>query len=106
MMSLSEAAYGKILSIRGDYARKFPADPPEMLGFGMGRLTLKTGETAPPNLAVGFFRKSEVTPAIRAAQRSARDFKYVILGSLETKQKIGKGIVDYSETRGFFLRDR
>ncbi len=104
MMSLSDAAYAKILSIRGEYARAFPRDPPETFGIGIGQYTSNTGEAAPPNVAVGFFRKSEITPAIRAARLTIRGLNYVILGAPTTKQKIGRSTVDYSETQGFFLR--
>jgi hypothetical protein len=102
-MLLSDVAYRKILWIRGEYAREFPADPPETLGLGIGQFISTTGEMAPPNVAVGFFQRSVMTPAIRAAQRSIRDLNYVIMGPPETKQKIEGSTVDYSETQGFFL---
>ncbi len=104
MMSLSDAAYKQIVLIRGDYVQAFPKDPPETFGSGIGQCISNAGDVAPPNVAVGFFRKSEITPAIQAARLTIRDLNYVILGSPETKQKIGRSMVDYSETQGFFLR--
>jgi hypothetical protein len=103
-MLLSDAAYKKILWIRGEYAREFPRDPPMTLGLGIGQFISKAGDKAPANVAVGFFQRSEITPAIRAAQRSIRGLNYVIMGPPETKKMIGESLVDYSETKGFFLR--
>jgi hypothetical protein len=59
-MLLSEAAYPKILWIRGEYAQAFPNNLPETFGVAIGQFISKDGEVAAPNVAIAFFRKSEV----------------------------------------------
>ena len=103
-MLLSDAAYKQVLWIKGEYSDHSPNDRPETLFFGVGQYTSGSGGVAPPNVAVGFFLKSNMNAAIRAAQRQVRGLDYVIVGSPEPKKVIGESLVDYSETEGFFLR--
>ena len=106
MLMLTNAAFAQIGQTQSQYRKDFPSDPPDTLAIGMGQFLSNEGPVGGKTIAVGFFRRSEITPHLRNTHRLVRGMRYVVLGSPETKRMFEKALLDYSTERGFFIHDQ
>lgn len=104
VLHVTDVAYLQILAIRSDYDSAFPDDRADILAVGRGYHRSKSEGTAVESIAVGFFRRSEVTPIHRSNRRLLRDLPYIVLGTPETKLGFEGKTLDYESARSFFLR--